>query len=260
MKEFNKKLCLANIYYLAKQKNIKIGDLESAAGVSAGYISRLNKPDTKTSPSLEMLITVADMLGVTLDSLLHRNHGDLTPTEKYVVDFLDKLTEKTNSRSEIWRRDSYAKLSHIGQDAKGRIEHPLFSWHSVCDNSATGYPDEYSYIGYSSIFREAENVDVCDDGFVLPFNGRWLYLMKVAVRTEMDDRGNDVHYEYELYMVNGSREVSVVCHSTWDEESPYNMPLEILYKAAADSSKHPILTHDVRNAIDDFMNVEELPF
>ena len=106
MKEFNKMLCLSNIYHLAKSKNIKIGDLESAAGVSAGYISRLNKADTKTSPSIEMLAVVADMLGVSLDALLYHDYESLTPTEKYVVDFLEKLRSKTHSNEEIWRRET----------------------------------------------------------------------------------------------------------------------------------------------------------
>lgn len=260
MKEFNKRLCLSNIYYLAKQKNVKIGDLESAAGVSTGYISRLNKADTKTSPSIEMLVAVADMLDVSLDALLHHDFEILTPCEKYMVDFLSKLIEKTSNNDELWRRETFSKLSHIRTDEDGNPNHPLFSWQSRLNPGMGGYPEEQSFIAYNSLFREDENVNVCDDGYVLPFGNQSLYLMKVIVSTEIDDKGNDAEYEYELYMVDRSWNVSIVCHSTWEEESPYNQPLIDLYAAAADSSKHPILSANVRSAIDNYMNTADLPF
>lgn len=260
MKEFNKRLCLSNIYYLAKKKNIKIGDLESAAGVSAGYISRLNKADTKTSPSIEMLVAVADMLEVSLDALLHHDFEVLTPGEKYMVDFLSKLIEKTTDNDEIWQRETYSKLSHIRADENGNPNHPLFSWQSKFTPGIGGYPEEQSFIGYNSLFREEERVSVCDDGYILPFGDQSLYLMKVIVPTEMDGQGNDAEYEYELYMVDRRWNVSIVCHSTYEEDSPYNQPLADLYGAAADSSKHPILTASVRSAIDNYMSAADLPF
>lgn len=261
MKEFNKRVCLSNIYFLAKQKNIKIGDLESAAGVSAGYISRLNKDTTKASPSIEMLVVVADMLGVSLDSLLHNDLEELTPTEKYMVDFLARLTQKTIDNDEIWKRESYSKLRCVRQNEHGDPDHPLFTWQTFSEIGGGGYPENFTRISYNSLFRESEAVDIYDDGYVLPFSGdKSLYLMKVGVPVEMDDRGNTTEIEYELYMVDRNWNVSIVCHSTWDEESPYNQPLVDLYAAAADSSKHPILTSAVKSAIDDFMSVDDLPF
>lgn len=260
MKEFDKRVCLSNIYFLAKKKGIKIGDLESAAGLSAGYISRLNKADTKTSPSIEMLVVVADMLGVTLDALLNHNFEELTPGEKYMVDFLSKLIEKTTDNDEIWKRESYSKLSNIRQNQHGDPDHPLYAWLTSTEVGGGGYPEEITYIGYNSLFREAENVSCCDDGYILTFADKFLYLMKVIVPTEMDDRGNTAEYEYELYMVDRNWNVSIVCHSTWDEDSPYNQPLADLYAAAADSSKHPILSSTVKSAIDEYMRVDDLPF
>ena len=42
---YDKARCLNNIYALAKERGIKIGDLEESAGVSRGYLSRVAKPD-----------------------------------------------------------------------------------------------------------------------------------------------------------------------------------------------------------------------
>ena len=45
--EFNKKIMLDNISFLLNESGKKIGELETEAGVSTGYISRISK-DEKT--------------------------------------------------------------------------------------------------------------------------------------------------------------------------------------------------------------------
>ena len=70
MASFDKNRCLNNIYFLVKEKNLRIGDLEAGAGVSIGYISRLNKDDSKATPSIEFLVSIADKLDVTIDALI----------------------------------------------------------------------------------------------------------------------------------------------------------------------------------------------
>ena len=82
MTAFDKTRCLTNIYYLARQKGIKIGDLEAEANVSTGYFSRLNKEDNKTVPSIETLLLVADKLGVSVDALVRRDYATPTPRER----------------------------------------------------------------------------------------------------------------------------------------------------------------------------------
>ena len=81
---YEKSRCIANIYDVAKKKNIKIGDLEESCGVSRGYLSRVNKPDYIGSPSIEVLDAIAARLGVGLD---------------YIVSF-DKNRSKYSGRAE----------------------------------------------------------------------------------------------------------------------------------------------------------------
>ena len=52
--EFNKQLMLDNISFLLKESEKKIGELESEAGVSAGYISRISK-EGNTKPGIGSL-------------------------------------------------------------------------------------------------------------------------------------------------------------------------------------------------------------
>ena len=50
--EFDKRRCMSAIYAIAKEKGVKIGDLEKEANVSTGYLSKLNKEENTSSPSI----------------------------------------------------------------------------------------------------------------------------------------------------------------------------------------------------------------
>ena len=61
------KLFSFNVRYLAQKKDLKIGDIEHAMGVSTGYISRLSYGTGNVS--LENAYTVSRILNVSLDDL-----------------------------------------------------------------------------------------------------------------------------------------------------------------------------------------------
>ena len=97
------KKVINNIYYLAKVNKVKIGDLENAAEVSAGYLSKLLKEDVDTIPGTEILFNISNMLNVSLDNLLRIDYNSVDPTEKYLSDFLDKVIEKTLNGRIDWK-------------------------------------------------------------------------------------------------------------------------------------------------------------
>ena len=101
---FDKKRCIANIYQLAKEQGIKIGDLEKKAGTSAGYLSRINKDDNNSSPSIDFIAAVAMVLGVTVDALIKNDYTTPTATEKYLLDFIDTLLSRTNADELDWKK------------------------------------------------------------------------------------------------------------------------------------------------------------
>ena len=76
MSSFNKQLFIANLRYLAKQRKIKLGDIERASGTCVGYISRLDKPGNPNNPSVEYVATAARMLGETIDDLMSKDFRD----------------------------------------------------------------------------------------------------------------------------------------------------------------------------------------
>ena len=79
---FDKKILLENISYLLKEKEMKIGELEAAAKVSTGYISRITKEEN-SKPGIEFIMNVAEVLNVGMDTLLKVDLSAQTPTEKY---------------------------------------------------------------------------------------------------------------------------------------------------------------------------------
>lgn len=89
-----------NARFLCKCENKTIVELETAVGVTRGYLSRVSKGSRK-SLSIDVCCKIAEYLNVNLDSLidsslipkfrittlrseldtLYRNHPDLVPTE-----------------------------------------------------------------------------------------------------------------------------------------------------------------------------------
>ncbi len=77
---FDKKTCLANIRMLLRNSEIKIGQIEKAAGCQPGYMSRLEKDGNTAEPSVEFLTVAAHMLKSSIDAIIFSNLCNQTPT------------------------------------------------------------------------------------------------------------------------------------------------------------------------------------
>lgn len=103
MNFYNRAYCIENIFVLAKEKNIKIGELENAAGVSSGYLSRLKKEGNESNPSIDILCAIADKLDVSIDSLVSKRLSVLSPEERYMLEFLNKMIKNTEDENIWWK-------------------------------------------------------------------------------------------------------------------------------------------------------------
>ena len=93
---FDKIKLLQNIRFLALQKGVKIGELESEAGVSVGYISRMLKVEDSGSASLmDLAILASDKFGVSLNALAQTDLSEMLPNELYLAKFFSRLEKKT---------------------------------------------------------------------------------------------------------------------------------------------------------------------
>ena len=255
MVNFDRKRLLTNIAILAKEKNIRVGDMETAAGVSPGYFSRLNKGENTAVPNIEVLTAVCDKLGVTLDSLVKVDYEAPIPSERYLIDFIDKLISKTTAFEMQWECEPVSRMNAAGIDEDGRACHPLFETRTF-DNgyTSTGYPDIEDRAVYNSLFHEGESIGLLGPAYHVDFDhNSVLWLADAGVE---DDNGVPDD-EIELYMQRG-RQVFPICHSISTGPSVFNEILFSLYNAAAESSKRPKINPEVKSAIDCFM--DDLPF
>lgn len=256
MSSFDRKRLLSNIATLTKEKNVRMGDLEAAAGVSAGYFSRLNKGETNATPNIEVVAAVADKLEVTLDCLVKVDYDTLTPSERYLIDFINKLISKATSFEMLWEAESVKKMLAAGMDQDGCAVHPLFEVRSVDTGCGrTGYPDYEDRVVYNSLFHEGEYLGLLGPSYHISFDGgAILWIADVGIQ---DDEEMPPDEEIELYMQKNHK-VTPICHTVANGVSPFNEILFSLYKAAAESSKRPKIDPAVKSVIDSFM--EDLPF
>lgn len=260
-KEFNKQLMLDNIYYLLKKYEKKIGELETEAGVSPGYISRISKEDN-AKPGIEFIIKVADLLNISVDTLLNINFTEITPTEKYLVSFLEKLNEDTLEHKLDWDKESANQLNRVEADRNGNPYHPLLSLETFYEESGCEYPNEVSRIVFVSESFGCETY-INGDCFNLSLkNGSILYLMNVSESThQMDD--TDI-YAKEIWMYTPTVGKNYLCGNK--DESQLAVLVDKLYTTVSERMKYPKINAGIKYIIDSFMNgdmsddEEDLPF
>ena len=237
----DKNLLYSNIKLKISEANKKIGDVEVEAGMTAGYLSKLQKDDAKNNNILDFVVSVSEILEVSVETLVHIDYSSLTKTERYFADFIDKLIRETTEGNLCWNKETKEML----EDFQYQSMHPLFE---ISERESETYqPIRY---GYNSLFDKG--VDISSDCYNVEINGSTLYLMNVFSKNEP--------FGYELYFVKPvdyeHSNVIKVC------QIGVNSPLEKiggdLYTVAKESSNHIKLDNNAKSIIDDFMN--DIPF
>lgn len=257
---FKKQRLFDNIAFLLKERGMKIGELESSVGVSAGYISRASKENGST-PGVEFIINAAKELGVSVDTLISANMTELTPTEKYIVSFLEKLERDTNADKLVWLRETAEYLNHIDVDKNGRPEHPFFFLTTFWEESEDDYPCEVTdcrFISHSFDVHTAVNGDCY---YLRMKNGTMLCIMNISKSVH---RINDPDaFAKEVWMYSQGNLQYLCCNH---DASPINTLVESLYSAVCENSKHPKIKKDFQYVINAFMqddiddDSDNLPF
>lgn len=261
MDKFNKQLMLDNIYYLLKKYEKKIGELETEAGVSPGYISRISKEDN-AKPGIEFIIKVADSLNISVDTLLNVNFTEITPTEKYLVSFLEKLNGDTLEHKLDWDKESVDRLNRIEADIDGTLDHPLLS-DRPCHNEGSC---EYSNAILGKVFI-SENFGyetiINGDCFNLTLkNGSILYFMNISKSFHSVDDIDFVAKEIWMYTPTGG--ANYLCSNK--DDSQLAVLVDKLYTTVSERMKYPKINAGIKYIIDSFMNgdmsddEEDLPF
>ena len=251
-RNFDKRICIENIRELLKTSDIRIGQIEKAAGCTTGYLSRLEKEGSKSDPSVEFLLTAAKMLGVSLDLLVNGHITAMTPTEEYLLKFISRLTDDTREDKVTWEKETVVMLEKVSFDYQEvTAAHPLFEVY--CTPQGCDYP-EPAGTEYSSRFLEDENVNPSGNCYHanLPGMKEKIYLMCVS---EAEDPLTEF---YELYLINGG--VNPIC-CTAQTCDAIKKKIENLYSEVEISASHVHINDITRNVIGRYMLDEDvLPF
>jgi transcriptional regulator with XRE-family HTH domain len=246
--KFDKRLMFDNIAYLIKENDMKVGEVESQAGVSAGYISRTSK-DGGTKPGIDFIVNISRILKVSLDVLLSVDLEKVTPTEKYLIDFIDKLISDTAHDKLSWNKDSAETLNYLECDANGNTDHPLFHSETFMEPGEAEYPEEVT-----------RNIFISNTFDVLTYiagncyslnmkNGAQLYLMNVS--KSVHAIGDKEAFAKEIWMKTKFQPAKFLCSTR--SGAPIADMVESLYTAVEENSKHPKIDSNLQEVIDAFM-------
>lgn len=249
-KNFNKSRCFSNIReLLRKNPEVKIGQIEKEAGVRLGYMSRLEKEGNTSEPSVEFVVSAAKLLHVSIDSLIAVDLVNLTPTEQYIVSFLDKLKTDTISDKLDWVRESAFDLNNIESEFGKIARHPLFSEELFYENRGGDYTEEVEHVVFNSK-SFGTNTVIAGDCFNLCLkNGTTLYLMDIGQREPNGEFFLPFAKEAWVSVPGKGHQVL----TTTADNSPLSQLLETLFTTVQECMEHPRLSKDVMYAIDSFM-------
>lgn len=260
-KEFNKQLMIDNISFLLKEFGKKIGELETEAGVSLGYISRISK-EGNTKPGIEFIMKVADSLNTSIDTLLNVDLSEMTPTERYLVSFLEKLNKDTLDDKLDWNRESADRLNRAETDINGIPDHPLLSYETFYEEGECEYPDEVSRVVFVSNTFDCRTY-ISGDCFNLRLkNGSILYLMNIS-KSVYTINDSDA-FAKEIWMYTPGTGANFLCSNR--DTSPLAALVDNLYATVSERMKHPRIKQELQYVIDAFMkddvsdDDEALPF
>ena len=261
-KEFNKKLMLDNISFALKEFGKKIGELETEAGVSPGYISRTSK-DSNAKPGIDFIIRAAEALNISVDTLLNVDLSELTATEKYLISFLEKLVRDTTEDKLDWNQETADRLNRLEPRGNGYVSHPLFTYETFLesDEIATSAREVSRVVFVSQSFGCHTYIN--GDCFNLRLKDKAvLYLMDISKSVfSIDDTEA---YAKEIWMYKPSVGVQFLCSNKVG--SPLAPAVNNLYSIVKEFARHPKLGWDIRHVIDAYMrddmndDSDELPF
>ena len=241
MQKIDKTLLARNIKYIAEQKGMKIGALEKKIDVSTGYFSRLANEESKSGSSqLDIIFQAANILEISINMLISADLSSLTPNEKLLFEFFDKVQKDTAEENIVWEMESQKMLN----DEDYASKHPLFQM------------DEYDNFYYKSQFDTDALISA--DCFKCAINGTTLYLMSVFCK-ETNSNGFELYFvtkrKFKQDLMKNLKEKTVVekiCKA-YPNSNLYNQ-ISSLYNDAAESSRHLKLSDSVLSTIKEYIN------
>lgn len=254
-KTFNKYACFNNIRSLLKvNPDVKIGMIEKDAGVRLGYMSRLEKLDNSSEPTLEFVATAARMLGVSIDFLISANIDEVTPTEKYVLEFIKKVADDSKSGNLYWHREPNQKLNNPTDlySEFGPAPHPLQS----PDDDSMDCNGNYRVASFFSRFYPEKAIQVTGNVYRSRLEDAESDMYILPCTINMDDNCVEGQACYEIYLVAPDKSVVPLCNTIMACDL-IKSAVKDLYMQIEVLASHVNIDNKARSVIDAYLNKDK---
>lgn len=242
MKKLDKNLLLQNIKYLANKDGDKTGEVEKAAGVSQGYLSRIAKMDENPNmPLMDLLLWAADKYKVSVDSLLNVDLQSMTPNEHYLRRLFEKLASDTIAGVLSWTSETKNMLENY----HGQFGHPLMEY------EGTSNGEDFFY--YKSLYDPDNQLG--DLSIFCWLKDQLLYITQVCHRLT-------IQKGFEVYFSNIQKDNALELVHVIPGNTLYPL-VDTVFNEGVKSSHQIKVSQKARSIIDTYLNPpieDDLPF
>ncbi len=283
--DFNRQQLVENIGNLIQQKNMKVGEVESAIGISTGYLSRLSKEGNSSIPATDVTWKLAQHFGVSTDALIAGDFSNGTDNISVLKKFLKKLVVRTMEGKLDWIP---VTTQYVNAVLRGDESLFFLVEEKEKDRGIPQYDAEeqfsevnrtHSFYKTRRIVSAASPLDpawMTGNGFKAKLNeNRWIYLFPMRVSFDTGTPAGDVDADYyEMYMqewvptggivgaaavISGENRpgkwVTTQMFDTFrDSYSPLKADVQEVYEVADRTAYDVKINAGVKTAIMDFLN------
>lgn len=246
--KFDKKIFLDNLDLFMKEKSIKSREIEEAADVSKGYISRLKKADNQSVPGIDFLLTAADKFGISVEALSSINFTMCSDNEKYYINFLNSLISRTTRGEITWEKVSFRDfINKIDNKTDEEViiekEPSMFEIATQSIQGKRRYKSTFDY-------GEYQYESTLGDFYSFSIDKKHsLYMIKVALSFQEEEFTG-----IELFMTSNNNKKSNVCCVSPHVPQKYDALLYRLYETVMGSINVNFMDKETKSVIDSFMN------
>ena len=251
-----------NITFLAKEKKIKLMDLAEKAGIAGSFFSRARKGDSRADA--DVLMKIADELGVSLDILMKCDMTALNKNERIILNTIYKVTQETLEEKAAWAR--------VPKELMRQVDSNHVPVLPFCQ---TYEKDGSEYIRFQSLFDTQETSASVDGDIYSVSLTNWvqLYLVPVRVeekREESDGWASTYQDGMELYLATTEGQKSPICCSYRGMREEIVQKLNELYDIVKKRDGQGALAPDAVEVLSSYLDgkltdkftieTDELPF
>lgn len=234
-----------NIYSVAKEKGKRIKDLETAAKLSVGYLSRMRDSDNGPRLSVEALLDICKELNIGVEALMNYSNDSMTGNEKKLVDFMNKLiedTEKDVLKWDFYPANTYSDRSNCRELVPLYNERNVNSW------------DRNFYFQLFDKDEKFESVSVRQGVFQteISYNKN----KATVILSSVDYVVEDEHFPgYELVLE--TCDYVPLCNTIRNCDERFYVVMEKLFNVIYESQNRIHISDEARGIIDGYMNMDK---